>query len=507
MSAANGLPADGTAAPLVVRVDSGDHIGLGHLSRCLTLADAWPGEVLFISRAFGGNGLAWLDGRHRLHRLAAPSPSPSGADGTSPWLRVPVEQDAAETLAALASQPGPAVLVVDHYGIDARWHRRLTAARPDVALVAIDDLADRPLHVDLVLDQSPQRDAAVYLPHVPPWTRVLAGSAYALLRPEFGGHRWRDGSDRLVLSLGGLDTDGNHLTVLGWLDDLRARVEGFSPEVDLPISGAAPHLSSLRDLAADRPWLHLHVDCTAMAALMAGARVAVGAPGTSALERCAVGVPGVQLVVADNQRYNAAALVRAGAAADAELADRAGFEATLIELWTDADARRQLSERARALCDGGGAARVVDELRRLEPVALVPMVASDRDLLFRWQCEPGARTYARSTEPPRPDEHAQWYAAAMRDPARRLWKVVIGDEPVGMVRLDEPDGEVSILLAAAARGRGVGVRALRALQRHTADRQLLAEIHPDNTASRRAFTNAGYRPVDATWFRLDPVTA
>lgn len=492
---------------LIVRVDSGDHIGLGHLSRCLTLADAWPGPCRFVSRAFPGNGLRWLDGRHPLRSLPSPAPVAGPADPQD-WLRVPVELDIEQTLAAIEDVAGPAVLVVDHYGIDARWHRRLTAARPDLALLAIDDLADRPLAVDLVLDQSPGRDGEDYAARIAPWTSVLTGSRFALLRPEFAAHRWHDGSERLVLGLGGLDTAGHHSTVLAWLDALRGDQSGsFRFEVDLPISHAAPHLEQLRSLAQRWPWLHLHVDCTAMAPLMAGARLAIGAPGTSALERCAVGVPSVQVVVADNQRHNAAALHRAGAALTVGLERPDALLDAVRRLWLDGAARAAMSAAARAVCDGAGAARVVDAVGALLPVGLEPMTDADAELLFAWQCEPGARTYARTTAPPTREEHLRWFAGALADPHRHLWKVLHGAEPVGMVRLDEPDDEVSILVAAAARGRGVGVRALRALQRRWPDRVLHAEIHPENIASRRAFERVGFRAVDATWFRLDPPPA
>ncbi len=490
---------------LIFRVDSGEHIGLGHLSRCLTLADAWPGRSLFVSRAFAGNGLHWLDGRHDLYCLDPPEATAPPAPPCDPWLRVPTAADADATIAALANVDEPSVLVVDHYGIDAAWHRRVGAARADLAVAAIDDLADRALWADVVLDQSPGRDGADYAQLVAPWTRVLTGSRFALLRPEFRAHRWRDGSDRILLSLGGLDTAGHHGTVLGFFADLRESPAGaLRFEVDLPISSAAPHLPLLREAVERWPWLHLHVDCTDMARLMAGARLAVGAPGTSALERCAVGVPSVQVVVADNQRHNAAALAGAGAAVTVELGDAAALAAAVRRVWGDPSARAELSRKGRELCDGDGAGRVVEALTAAVPVTLEPMGPADRDQLFAWQCEPGARTYARTTEAPTAEEHARWFSAALAMPGRHLWTVLDGAEPVGMVRWDEADREVSILLAAAARGRGVGVRALRALQRQLPDQVLRAEIHVANVASRRVFERAGYHPVDETWFRLDP---
>ena len=76
-----------------------------------------------------------------------------------------------------------------------------------------------------------------------------------------------------------------------------------------------------------------------------------------------------------------------------------------------------------------------------------------------------------------------------------------------------PEIEIGYRLARSAWGQGFATEAAKAAMEWAFSSagpnlpELIAVTYPDNTASRRAFTNAGYRPVDATWFRLDPVTA
>ena len=55
-----------------------------------------------------------------------------------------------DTAAALAGWRATHVLV-DHYLLDARWHRRVRQSL-GVQMVAIDDLADRELAVDVLVD-------------------------------------------------------------------------------------------------------------------------------------------------------------------------------------------------------------------------------------------------------------------------------------------------------------------------------------------------------------------
>src|SRR5690606_13678349 len=91
-----------------------------------------------------------------------------------------------QTLAALGSRP-PAWLVVDHYAIDARWHRHLRPAC--IHLLAIDDLADRNHDSDLLLDQNLGRGPVDYQGLVPSRCTLLTGPKYALLRPQFRARR------------------------------------------------------------------------------------------------------------------------------------------------------------------------------------------------------------------------------------------------------------------------------------------------------------------------------
>ena len=118
------------------------------------------------------------------------------------------EDEPAEIGAAIG---GEAALVVgDHYGLGADWFAGMRREVPGAALMAIDDLADRPLPVDLVLNQNLGASADAYASLVPPGARILAGPAYALLRPEFAlaraRGRTRDGTvERILVFISGAD--------------------------------------------------------------------------------------------------------------------------------------------------------------------------------------------------------------------------------------------------------------------------------------------------------------
>ncbi|HKT53705.1 MAG TPA: glycosyltransferase, partial [Caulobacteraceae bacterium] len=135
--------------------------------------------------------------------------------------------------------------------------------------------------------------------------------------------------------------------------------------VDVAVGEEAPSLPRLRALAAAHPQVALHVDADDMAALMTDADIAIGAGGSSAWERCCLGLPSLVVILAENQRENTQALVEQGAslAIDAATGDlSAGLLSGLARLRKDAVLRRGLSDASAALCDGDGARRVAERL-------------------------------------------------------------------------------------------------------------------------------------------------
>ena len=266
-------------------------------------------------------------------------------------------------------------VVFDHYVLSADDHRDLASGRPTLV---IDDLADRPLAADLVVDSGPQRRAADYQGLIPAGARLLLGAAYAPVRPEFAELRAKtlgrrpEAVGRILVSLGLTDLGGITGRVL---DRLRPRIGQTA--IDVVLGAGATSRAGLERLARRDPRLTVHVDTPDMARLTAAADLAVGAAGSSAWERCTLALPSVMLVVADNQRPAATALAEAGAALVVEADDPAFdqlFDRAFLRLFTDPVARGRLAAKCAEVCDGLGAERVADVfldllLARLGPSA------------------------------------------------------------------------------------------------------------------------------------------
>ena len=347
---------------IAFRVDAGHRLGLGHLMRCLTLADqlrAHGAHCQFVCRQ--QTGLAGsLVRDHPLSLLPAPDGQALDDLPHAAWLGVSQAQDAADTLKALEGSPVD-WLVTDHYGLDARWHRAL---RPQAGrILAIDDLADREQAADLLLDQNLGRAAADYDGLVPATCQRLIGLQFALLREEFS--RWRPTSlqrqrhrlQHLMISLGGVDADNASGRVL------QALAACALPDIEaitLVLGPAAPHREALETLLERYPHpVNLQVGINNMAERLATTDLVIGAAGSSAWERCCLGVPSLMLVLAENQVPLARALAEQGAALTLPAAQDPGFDAALGAILDRATAALPaMQDQAAALLDGRGAARV-----------------------------------------------------------------------------------------------------------------------------------------------------
>jgi UDP-2,4-diacetamido-2,4,6-trideoxy-beta-L-altropyranose hydrolase len=137
---------------------------------------------------------------------------------------------------------------------------------------------------------------------------------------------------------------------------------------------------------------------------------------------------------------------------------------------------------------------------RLQPrVTLRDATDLDGPLLLAWRNDPDAVRFSITARAVTPAEHAVWLAARLADPDTRLWVAMEDGRPVGQVRVDISDatGTVSIGIAPAHRGRGIGSAVLRAMlaevERDPRVRRLRAVAHAENMASARAFERAGFQ--------------
>jgi RimJ/RimL family protein N-acetyltransferase len=253
---------------------------------------------------------------------------------------------------------------------------------------------------------------------------------------------------------------------------------------------------------------------------MTGADLGIGAGGTTAYERAALGLPSVMLTLAENQRGIARLLTKAGAAVDAGPFDDGlalRLRALLPAILSDSAARVRLGTAAAGMIDGRGGLRIMVE--SVEPIAskegtlirLRLAKVDDEAWLLDLQRQPCTRLYSRRPAIPSADEHHRWMNATLADPDRLLLIIEREGQAAGMIRLDRkpdeggaPRHEIAIAVDSQRNGTGLGGAALRLLRNLMPGAVFDAGILPGNDRSLALFKHAGFVALPGDLYRSTP---
>ncbi|TLU81985.1 MAG: UDP-2,4-diacetamido-2,4,6-trideoxy-beta-L-altropyranose hydrolase [Chlorobium sp.] len=346
---------------VVFRVDSSVCMGSGHLIRCLTLAEALHErgvQLHFICRNHKGNLINLLR-QKAFHVTVIPAfirTETSGSADSTICSCASQQQDAKESINALNKEM-PDWLVVDHYSLGIEWEQQI---RPHVKqLIVLDDFPNRRHDCDFLLDQNYSPDGAQLYPQfVPETCKLLLGPHYTLLRKEFRLIRQqlkpRNHQVKRVLVFFTAGNDqGETLKAMKGVE-----LFGQAKRVDVVVGQSNPDNPEIIKKCRELNWEY-HCQVNYMPKLIAEADLVIGGGGSSNWERCALGLPALVTILAENQAPIAHALDQAG------IIDNLGwntglqpsdYEKALKNI--NSQHLAEMSEKAFRLVDANGAERV-----------------------------------------------------------------------------------------------------------------------------------------------------
>ncbi len=333
---------------IAFRVDSSSKTGVGHLMRCLTLADELKSknyQITFICRDLKGN---------HIHSVQYPvfvlpkSESFSSDDLYLEHLGASQQEDADQTIRVLPRNID--ILIVDSYALNIIWHKKL---RPYVKkILVIDDLANRQFDCDILLNQNVGSKNEDYKTKVPYDCKLLLGCDYALLQPGFSLLRKKAIEKRkvtkkiknILISMGGSDLNNVTYNVLQQISD--------NYNVIVVLGSNSPHNEMIKSYSKNKE-IKVIIETKNMPKLIFEADLGIGAGGSSSWERCCLGLPTLLYITAENQRVNAGNLEHLGLVKIVRnLKDDLQNMSNDINLW------REMSEKSIAICDGLGVKRI-----------------------------------------------------------------------------------------------------------------------------------------------------
>ncbi len=331
------------ARTVLVRCDVGAAYGVGHLMRCVALAEEFAsrGHEVVFSAAVEGVPFALEQVRRRGFRWVDP---PDSLDGL-------VEQARSAD-----------VVVIDSYVLPREVYTAVRGVRPTLAIVD-GDPTGKDGHV--LLDQNIGAEDDEW--PLPEGSARLAGLDYALMRDEIRDartdrHVTATGAVRVFAFFGGTDAFGAAPVVA---DAMVATGVPF----ELRVIGASADLRDDLSRIAPGPGQEITVlePTSALAAEVTAADLVVSAAGTSSWELLCLGAACAFVCVAENQETSYDRVVALGAVAGVgrlgELgADRGEAVAVLGRLLGDEQERGRLRTAGGSLVDGRGRERVADAL-------------------------------------------------------------------------------------------------------------------------------------------------
>lgn len=379
---------------VVIRADANSKIGMGHVMRCLSVADALVKrgeEVLFVTAddtpvpLLTKKGIPYrvlhtdyADMEAELPELLAVlreltlrAESPEMVLPQMPSQRVESSEEA-------LPQRNTAILVDSYYVTE----KYLAALKKRITTIYMDDIYAFSYPVDMLInyniygeEMGYEKDAAFAD------TKLLLGTKYVPLREEFSAGAGYVQS-RKELPLGAANVtpaeEGGILITTGGSDSFNLagqllmeamKYDALKEKEYHVVSGSLnPHIGELQALAKKHENIHIHCNVTNMAELMAESEVALSAGGSTLYELCAMGVPVIAFSFAENQERLVQTFVKRGIAqyggnyrTDGNKMIQntiAGLE-TLLE---DKNLRTEYRKKARTLVDGKGADRIAEAI-------------------------------------------------------------------------------------------------------------------------------------------------
>lgn len=274
---------------ILFRADGNEHIGLGHVMRCLSLADAlkkYVNEIAFVlSDSFCENLI-----------------SQRGFDSIVLQTRYSKLDDELYKIVPLIKSINPSVIIVDSYFVTENYLKSLKECLPTLYF---DDLLKFPYPVDLLINYNIFSDLddyknlyknSIYHP------KFVLGTKYVPLRTEFSGISIKEQptlASKVLIMTGGADPLHVSLNLLEYILNHFEVMNNY--HFTFVVGAANTDCDRLLDMSKQTLKIQVFQNVYNMSQVMIQNDIAISAAGSTLYELCACGIPTITYSFADNQ--------------------------------------------------------------------------------------------------------------------------------------------------------------------------------------------------------------
>ncbi len=360
-----------------IRADGNEKIGMGHVMRCLSIAEALRAQeekVLFVTADDKASG-AIEDRGFPVEILFT---GYDDMEAELPKWDLVLSGEKAERLRP--GQPflgGNPKILVDSYFIT---HHYLESLRSFAVVILMDDEKKAVYPCDALVNYNIYGKTSFYERDYPAETQLFLGCEYMPLRKQFQGVEYtvRNKAGHVLFTTGGGDSCHIALSMARSLLEKEKSGQENHKQESLPETiwhfVCGPYCTDteeLEEIAGRSNLIKIHRNVTDMGDLMKRCDIAVSAAGSTLYELCCVGVPTVGFYFAENQRRNMEAfdeltpVINAGNFLTSPEKVIENIQENVDMLCHSEKLRKTASDAMRGIVDGEGAKRLAKALRDL----------------------------------------------------------------------------------------------------------------------------------------------
>lgn len=432
---------------ILIRADGGSTIGMGHIVRCLALAEMLKNEynIKFVIQA----------------------PTKAVIDIisviTKNIIQLPHTEDFSIDLdhfVNIISKTDIVILDGYHFGSDYQKKVKNSCHK----LVCIDDLHSWHHFADAIINHAEGLSKSDY--SVESYTSLYLGLKYVLLRPPFlNSNRQKTISklEKAFISMGAADFDNN----TSKFAEALLSFDQIS-EIHLMLSSVNPHIDKLQSLIKNNNKIKAHYNLSAdeLADILFACDIVICPASSISLESCAIGTGIISGYTANNQIGILEGLMKNEVIINwgnlTELTNEQIQERISLLLEKPQLLNAGLINQKK-LIDGKSPKRIRAVFKRLSITPLHFRFAAKEDtyLYFRWVNDPEVRKNSFNQNSILYDEHVKWFSSKVNDPNYYFYLFFDQtDTPVGQVRIEKSGKETIIDISMDKSFRGLSLGAL-----------------------------------------------
>ncbi|MBL0139314.1 MAG: UDP-2,4-diacetamido-2,4,6-trideoxy-beta-L-altropyranose hydrolase [Bacteroidetes bacterium] len=472
---------------IILRADGGAVQGMGHVVRCLALAEILS-ETYEVSFAIQESEESTLFEIRKVVKEV--------------WILPKVQDYKIDALNFLPHLNRSDIVVLDGYHFTTDYEKSIRSIK--CKLVLIDDLHSWHHVADVVFNSADSVKQSDFSSE--PYTRFFLGLQYVLLRKPFIANttvvRRRSEISRVFLNMGASDSENLTMKFTNALSNIKG-----IREIHLMLGAVNVHTPLVQKLAGEitnvKIQVHQDISAEKIVSILRQCELAICPASTISMECCAVGIPMISGYTIENQKGVLDGLTRHKVLinlGDLRQIDMEIFRTKLMDLIQTPGLLEEMVANQKNLIDGNSPKRILNVFNQLAASSLTFRFAeiSDVDLYFKWTNDPVVRENSFHQEPVSYQEHVLWFGKKLKSPDCFMYLFFKENIPAGQVRIEHSDGEnvIGISIDQNFRGLGLGAEMIRTacadfVKKHPGE-FITAYIKDSNKSSYAIFKKAGF---------------